>query len=106
VRAGSSKIVDDTMAAAAIFVASCSVTATVRSAKFTTCDDVLVVMPVAIVIVQNVFFKRVAVATVTTSVASAAPELLAATVRVVEPQPLAEGVATDPHTKLGSTMVI
>jgi hypothetical protein len=98
--------VEDTIAAAAMFVAAVNTTATVRSPQFADWDDALVVTPEAIVSAQNVFFTSVADAAVTTSVASVAPELLDVMVKVVLPQPLAEGVATVPQTKLGSTMDI
>lgn len=65
----------------------------------------LVVMPVAIVMVQNVCLAMVVDAT-SFNAASAAPEFVAETAKDVVPQPAATGEATEFQTKLGSTTVI
>jgi hypothetical protein len=99
--------VDNAMALAAMLVDPASTSAAVRVLRFAACVTAGVVTPVAIVTVHCVRGLRVALAVVSVSAAEAVPEFAAETVNVVDPHPLAAGVAIDPpYTKFGNTSVI
>lgn len=88
-----------------MLVASLNSTATVRVDRSPACTVPLVVMPVAIVSVHNVFFASFAAVVLICNEAPEAPELLALTVKVVVPHPLGTGVPTVPHTNSGKINV-
>ena len=93
---------------AAMFVAPCSTTPTVRVFRFAVCASWLVVTPLPTVTVHSDIAAKSAVVAVKVSVASVVPELVAAAVNPVDPHPLDVlspplSAALLPIVKVGST---